>query len=327
MLPLLLLTLACAPKVIKYPGYQTSSAPAAQEAPPPDELVPAPKSVTAAPPKSVAAKPAAAPAPKPVAAKPAPKPVAAKPAPKPAPKPATKKKRPTREERVAARRDAREDRREARRDDRQDARDDRRQARRDERKGERRAARGRETDGERVAKAAAHYIGKTSLTCNGKSYRYDCSGFVNVSYARAGYDLGLLNTASLYDLAKEEDLYHRRRRPLVGDVVFFDNTYDRNGNGKLDDPLSHVAIVESIDEDGTITLIHKGSSKGVVRIMMNLEHPEEARSPEGKVWNTPLRSKSSKDPRGTEYLTGQLWVGNASFWSSSALVATDDDEK
>ncbi|MCK6519241.1 CHAP domain-containing protein [Myxococcota bacterium] len=300
MLPLLLLTLACAPKVIKYPGLETSSAPAAQEAPPAKEA-----------------------APKPVAAKPAPKPAAAKPAPKPAPKPVAKKKRPSREERVAARKDAREDRREARRDERQDAR----QARRDERRGERRVARGRETDGERVAKAAAHYIGKTSLTCNGKNYRYDCSGFVNVSYARAGYDLGLLNTAALYDLAKEEDLYHRRRRPLVGDVVFFDNTYDRNGNGKLDDPLSHVAIVESIDEDGTITLIHKGSSKGVVRIVMNLEHPEEARSPEGKVWNSHLRGKSSKDPRGTEYLTGQLWVGNASFWSSSALVATDDDEK
>jgi cell wall-associated NlpC family hydrolase len=307
MLPLLLLTLACAPKVIKYPGLETSSAPAAQEAPPAKEA--APKPVAAAPKAS--------------APKPAPKPVAAKPAPKPAPKPAAKKKRPSREERVAARKDAREDRREARRDERQDAR----QARRDERRGERRVARGRETDGERVAKAAAHYIGKTSLTCNGKNYRYDCSGFVNVSYARAGYDLGLLNTAALYDLAKEEDLYHRRRRPLVGDVVFFDNTYDRNGNGKLDDPLSHVAIVESIDEDGTITLIHKGSSKGVVRIVMNLEHPEEARSPEGKVWNSHLRGKSSKDPRGTEYLTGQLWVGNASFWSSSALVATDDDEK
>lgn len=307
MLPLLLLTLACAPKVIKYPGLEASSAPAAQEAPP----------ANAAAPQAAAAKPVAQPV---VAATPAPKPVAAKPAPKPV---AAKKKRPTREERVADRRDAREDRREARRDDRQDAR----QARRDDRKGERRAARGRETDGERVAKAAAHYIGKTSLTCNGKNYRYDCSGFVNVSYARAGYDLGLLNTAALYDLAKEEDLYHRRRRPLVGDVVFFDNTYDRNGNGKLDDPLSHVAIVESIDEDGTITLIHKGSSKGVVRIVMNLEHPEEARSPEGKVWNSHLRGKSSKDPRGTEYLTGQLWVGNASFWSSSALVATDDDEK
>ncbi|MBK9648710.1 MAG: CHAP domain-containing protein [Deltaproteobacteria bacterium] len=326
MLPLLLLTLACAPKVIKYPGLETSSAPAAQQAPSPAPA-PAPPPVAAKPtpapaPKPVATKPTPAPAPKAAVAKPTPKP-AAKPAPKPAPKPAAKKKRPTREERVAARKDAREDRREARRDDRQDAR----QARRDERKGERRAARGRETDGERVAKAAAHYIGKTSLTCNGKNYRYDCSGFVNVSYARAGYDLGLLNTAALYDLAKEEDLYHRRRRPLVGDVVFFDNTYDRNGNGKLDDPLSHVAIVESIDDDGTITLIHKGSSKGVVRIVMNLEHPEEARSPEGKVWNSHLRGKSSKDPRGTEYLTGQLWVGNASFWSSSALVATDDDEK
>jgi hypothetical protein len=59
MLPLLLLTLACAPKVIKYPSFEPSSAPAAQEAPPAQEAAPPP----------------AAPAPKAAAAKPTPKPV------------------------------------------------------------------------------------------------------------------------------------------------------------------------------------------------------------------------------------------------------------
>ena len=35
--------------------------------------------------------------------------------------------------------------------------------------------------------------------------------------------------------------------PKPGDVVFFDNTYDRNKNKRLDDSLTHIAIVVSVD--------------------------------------------------------------------------------
>ena len=38
----------------------------------------------------------------------------------------------------------------------------------------------------------------------------------------------------------------------------FRDTYDRNRNRRRDDDLTHVAIVESVASDGTITLVHKG---------------------------------------------------------------------
>lgn len=193
-----------------------------------------------------------------------------------------------------------------------------------ERRAARRAARRGEDAAEAVVKAAIHFIGKSTLRCGGETYRYDCSGFVNAAYARAGLDLGLRNTAALFEFAKESGVQHRRKHPKPGDVLFFDNTYDRNHNGRNDDELSHVGIVEKVDPDGTITLIHNGSSKGITRIYMNLEHPDQATSPEGKTWNSTLRARSKQDPRGTKHLTGELWRGNASFWQISDALAFAD---
>lgn len=186
----------------------------------------------------------------------------------------------------------------------------------EETRRERKKKRSPEADGREVAEAAAWYIGKSTLSCAGENYRYDCSGFVDAAHARAGIDLGHKNTAALWVLGEKLDVDHRE--PVVGDAVFFDNTYDRDGDGRLDDELSHVAIVETIDDDGTMTLVHKGS-KGVVRISMNLQHPEEALSPDGKTWNSWLRARKRSDPRGTQYLTGQLYRGSASFWAAESL--------
>lgn len=182
---------------------------------------------------------------------------------------------------------------------------------------ERRARRRAESAGDAVAEAARHYLGDKSLRCDGEAYRADCSGFVNVAYARAGFDLGLRSSKGLDELAKDLDVSHRRR-PHAGDVVFFDDTYDANHNGRNDDPLTHVAVVESVDSDGTVHLIHMGS-KGVVRIVMNPDHPDEAVGPDGQPWNSFLRAKAKGDPRSTRYLAGQLWRGYASFWKVSDL--------
>jgi cell wall-associated NlpC family hydrolase len=172
--------------------------------------------------------------------------------------------------------------------------------------------------GEAVARAAVHYLGKSKLSASGERYRYDCSGLVDASYARGGVDVGQRNSEALYELAKQTRTHHRRLAPSPGDVVFFDNTYDRNDNGKLDDDLSHVAVVEHVDEDGTIHLIHKGG-KGVVRIQMNLEHPDTSYSPDGKSWNSWLRASKKSDPKGTQYLAAQLYRGAASLWEVQEL--------
>ncbi|MCP4803905.1 MAG: C40 family peptidase [Proteobacteria bacterium] len=173
--------------------------------------------------------------------------------------------------------------------------------------------------GQRVADSAGHYVGRTRLKSDGESYRYDCSGLVDVSHARAGVDIGQKNSKALWALSDYLDVRHGRGDELApGDVVFFDNTYDQDGNGKVDDPLSHVAVVESVAADGTATLVHKGS-KGVVRIQMNLDHPDVALSPDGVRWNSWLRGRTRSDPKGTKYLSAELYAGSASFWRAEEI--------
>lgn len=173
---------------------------------------------------------------------------------------------------------------------------------------------------EATVAAAASFLGRPTLTVDGVSYRYDCSGLVEASLAAAGVpQTG--STAMLFETARESHLLHRRRQPTPGDVAFFDDTYDRDGDGHLDDPLSHSAVVESVAEDGTITLIHVGS-RGVVRFRMNLRHPEEATGPAGEPWNDALRARRPGDSRRTRYLAGELWVGFASFWRVTPGVAS-----
>ena len=164
-------------------------------------------------------------------------------------------------------------------------------------------------DGISVAIASHHLVGAGSF----RGHRYDCSGMVNAAYARAGIDLAGANSAALFKMAKDRNVYHRRNTPRPGDIAFFDNTHDRNNNRRLDDKLTHVAIVEKVDSDGTITLIHKGGS-GVTRTKMNLRRPATHKDDDGKVLNSHLRYRSSRDRRRTKYLTGQLWRGFGSLW-------------
>lgn len=167
-----------------------------------------------------------------------------------------------------------------------------------------------------VAEAAEGLIGASRFRTGGRSHRYDCSGFVNAAYARVGIDLEGLNSAALFERAKKEGLLHRRRVPRPGDVVFFDNTWDKNGDRRFNDPLTHVAVVEKIDEDGTITMVHKGS-RGVTRTMMNLRR-RRVHKAEGVLLNSFLRRRSSSDRRRVRHLTGELWRGFASFWKNDS---------
>lgn len=161
--------------------------------------------------------------------------------------------------------------------------------------------------GQDVAKAAEKLLGAKKLKIGDKIYRYDCSGFVMAAHAKADIRING-STKMLYEQSKEENVFHRRKKAFVGDVVFFDNSYDRNKNGRRDDKLTHIAIVEKVDSDGTMTLIHLGS-KGVVRTIMNLYYPDMHKDQNGKEMNSFLRASKS-----TPNLTGDLWVGFASLW-------------
>lgn len=130
------------------------------------------------------------------------------------------------------------------------------------------------------------------ITVKGRTIALDCSGFVRAVYLEAlnidlfeeAITLGVFSRLSsspgfegskgalaLFISFKLKERIRHTPRP--GDVVFFDNTYDKNRNGKRDDPLTHVGIVSQIDEEGTVTFIHGGTSRGVLRETLNLKYP------------------------------------------------------
>ena len=171
----------------------------------------------------------------------------------------------------------------------------------------RRRARG---DGAAVARAAGQLVGRSRLIVGGETYRYDCSGLVEAAHAKAGEALSG-SSASLFALSRQEGVLHRRKVPHPGDVAFFDDTYDRNRNGRVDDDLTHIAVVIEMDPDGTILLAHGGTSRGRTELRMNLRHPDQRSDDSGRVLNDYLRVKRNSDKSGTKYLAGELWRGFA----------------
>jgi hypothetical protein len=138
-----------------------------------------------------------------------------------------------------------------------------------------------------------------------------CTGFLEAAYQRVGVALGG-GTEDLWNRAMEIGAVHFRTRPRIGDIAFFDNTFDANRNGRFDDPLTHVAIVLRIEPDGSILLAHGGASHGRSYLRMNLEHPHDRTSPEGKRWNDFLRVQGAR--LGQDTLASSLWAGFATVW-------------
>ena len=149
--------------------------------------------------------------------------------------------------------------------------------------------------GARLATRAAGLVGLGSLKSVTTQVPDDCSGLVRYLYGTEGLDLmepmrGTTSNASaaIWGAAKATDsVAVGTLEP--GDLLFFRQTYDRDKNGRLDDGLTHVAIVESVASDGTITFIHR-SGQGVNRSKMNLSLPH-ARTAYGGVINDFLRPK------------------------------------
>lgn len=164
--------------------------------------------------------------------------------------------------------------------------------------------------GDRVVKRARRLVGVAKLSSVTSRVPDDCSGVVRLPYLGEGVDL--LEGTYPPDWNAVSIIYTRARKlgaltsrtPLPGDLAFFRETYDRNRDGKRNDGLTHVAIVEKVDEDGTVTLIHHGR-KGVARTRMNLSRPLTQRDEDKRVINDIL----VPEKRGSrKYLTSELFV-------------------
>lgn len=164
----------------------------------------------------------------------------------------------------------------------------------------------------RLAAAAAGSIGERPLVVGGVRYRMDCSGVAAGIYAKAGVrvddDGGAPSTRALYELAQRHGSL-RRSHPLPGDLVFFDDTYDANGNGLRDDPLSHVGVVEKMLADGTVLFVHRIGSR-IVRWRMHPGRPSERVDAQGRTLNHALRAAEGPFPPQT---TGELFVAFGSL--------------
>ncbi len=170
--------------------------------------------------------------------------------------------------------------------------------------------------GSPVLATARMLVGKSQVKVAGRPYPADCTGLVEAAYAQAGVSLrgsgkpGDNGVTALYRYAQTHGRVYWRGTPVPGDLVFFRETYDRNRDGRSNDGLTHVGIVDQVDADGTVTVIHR-VKRGVVTYRMNLSQPRVARDPRTKkVINDTLRAPG---PGKAFALTGQLFVAYASL--------------
>lgn len=167
-----------------------------------------------------------------------------------------------------------------------------------------------------VVHTAVGLLGARTVEANGTRVQYDCAGVTRAIFLRHGVDL--YDSRLVSRQANGVRLIHNHVRqfgrvhegPVVspGDLVFFDNTWDFNGDGKVNDPLTHVGVVEAIERDGTVVFISRVAG-AVERYRMNLRQPHRHRADDGHVLNDYLRRKRDRDGAGSAYLTGQLFAG------------------
>jgi hypothetical protein len=162
------------------------------------------------------------------------------------------------------------------------------------------------TDFERsVAERARQF-----LLFRAPGFRDDCSGYASAVFSGSGVPMDGV-VASLWELAERNGALHGDPVPRVGDLVFFDDTHDRNHNGRVDDPLTHVGVVIDVEPDGTAVFAHAGTSVGRTTGRINLERPWVNREASRRVVNSYLREPEAWDPPETMYLAGELWAGFA----------------
>lgn len=167
-----------------------------------------------------------------------------------------------------------------------------------------------------IVQMASRLVGARTIQTGDRFIAYDCAGVTRAIYLSQGIDLyeGGKHKAHangvrlIYEHVRAYGRIHRGPTVRPGDLVFFDNTWDFNQDGVLNDALTHVGIVESVERNGTVVFISRVSN-AIERYRMNLREPNAIRASDGRLLNDSLRRKRSGDPLVTGYLTGQLFAG------------------
>jgi len=175
-------------------------------------------------------------------------------------------------------------------------------------------------DEKAVLASARTLIGRapeSAVKVNGRTFVLDCIGTVSAIFY--GMDIDVQKdfrryrgdgVNRLYQSLKALDTLHRDLYPRPGDIIFWDNTWDANGDGRLnDDPRTHAGVVMSVDQDGTIRYVHEHIIKGVTIEAMNLLHPRDYYDPQGRIVNNALAMNSgiSRKVNPPHWTSGDLW--------------------
>ncbi len=140
-----------------------------------------------------------------------------------------------------------------------------------------------EAERENIAKFAKTFEDKNMP--ESKKWNKYASGFVKMVFLNKRVDLTdvenkkddsgkwLSTTEMIYNYVNTNGKLYKEN-PKVGDIVFFDNTFDKDKDKEFNDKLTSIGVVVEIDNEGTIYFLYK-TSKGVKLRMMNLKHPEQ----------------------------------------------------
>lgn len=160
---------------------------------------------------------------------------------------------------------------------------------------------------EDLADSAYWAEGRENLSIEGRKFNMDCSGVVLAIYYRCGIDLtknlGRYSGGGvqrLYSYLDEKQLLYNSDYPAQGDLLFWDNTYDKNNDGAKNDELTHVGMVVESDKKGDVVYIHHNYRKGIVMASMNLLDPDNLDR------NTPMRARGAEAGHAPKWLSSHL---------------------
>lgn len=159
-----------------------------------------------------------------------------------------------------------------------------------------------------LVESAEWALGRKRLVVNDRKFNMDCSGVVLAVYYKSGIDLQSYlrgysggGVQRLYAFMDDQQLLYQQPHLSPGDMLFWDNTYDKNNDGNKNDTLTHVGMVVYADNKGNIQYIHHNYRLGIVLAKMNLLDPDNLDM------NSPMRARGSEK-------------GHAPLWLSSHLL-------
>lgn len=166
-----------------------------------------------------------------------------------------------------------------------------------------------------IVRTAARLVGAKTIKSRGRHIAYDCAGVTRAIYLEHGIDLYEGHSVGskangvrlIFAHVREHGTLHQGPAVYPGDLVFFDNTWDLNGDGRSNDPLTHVGVVERIEPDGTVVFISRVSD-AIERYRMNLALPHVHKTADGRILNDYIRRKLPTDPNSMGRLTGELFA-------------------